>query len=168
LVCIFVKILNFVHIPYIGTVFYNVDLFAGTANPTGENSDYNGLFLTKSEISDAVTGDYLVGLPVRIEHVGKDVGRVVTAWSNGGKLDILVDVDETVFEGGCVSRFVRDNVCTDFSLGYQVSLEFSDAKKTYVPSKKTIKEVSIVKKGARDFCHIHGYSVASETKRRKV
>lgn len=140
----------------------------GTANPQGESSDYNGLYLTTSEISDAVNGDYLVGLPVRIEHVGKDVGKVVTAWSNGGKLDNLVDIDETVFEGGCVSRFVRDQICTDFSLGYQVSLEFSKTKKTYVPSKKTIKEVSIVKKGARDFCHIHGYSVLDDTKRRKL
>jgi hypothetical protein len=134
-------------------------LIWGVANPEGEQDGYNGLFLTADDIDVAVKGNAMDGLPVKIEHKGVRVGKVVTSWSNKGKMELLIDVDENIFEGNIVSRFVRDNVVSDFSLGYNVGLQFSDASQSYVASTKTYNEVSLVRKGARNGCHISGYSV---------
>ena len=141
----------------------------GTANPPGESDGYNGLFLTEADIRSVVQDQSLNGLPVKIEHKGIQVGKVVTAWNNNGKLDLLIDVDEQVLEGDVVSRFVRNKVCNDLSLGYTVGLQYSETAKTYTPSKKTFNEVSIVRSGAREKCHIHGYSVDETVhKKRKL
>jgi phosphoribulokinase len=131
----------------------------GTANPEGLSSGYNGLFLTTEDIEQIVRDNAMDGLPVKIEHKGVDVGKVVTAWNNDGKLDILLNIDEKIFEGDCVGRFVRDNVCRDLSIGYNVALQFSENTQNYEPLKKTFNEVSIVRTGARERCHIHGYTV---------
>jgi hypothetical protein len=138
-------------------------LLWGVANPEGENDGYNGLFLTSGDIDTAVAGHSMDGLPVKIEHKGVSVGKVVTSWVNKGKMELLIDVDENIFEGNVVSRFVRDNVVSDLSLGYNVGLQFSDKTQSYVASSKTYNEVSIVKKGARSGCHINGYSVVDTT-----
>jgi hypothetical protein len=137
----------------------------GTANPQGEGVGYNGLFLTETDIKNTIQDNSLIGLPVKIEHKGRTVGKVVTAWDNKGKLDILVDVDQRIIEGDVVSRFVRNNICQDFSLGYTVGLQFSESARTYTPSQKKFNEVSIVRKGARDQCHIHGYTLCDRKKK---
>jgi len=134
----------------------------GTANPEGLSTGYNGLFLTTKDIESVVRDNSMDGLPVKIEHKGIDVGRVVTTWHNAGKLDILLEVDEKIFEGDCVGRFVRDQVCKDLSIGYNVALQFSESTQNYEPLKKTFNEVSIVRSGAREQCHIHGYTVADK------
>ena len=134
----------------------------GTANPEGLSNEYNGLFLTTKDIQDVVRDSSMDGLPVKIEHKGIDVGKVVTAWHNAGKLDILLEVNENFFEGDCVSRFVRDHVCKDLSIGYNVALQFSDTTQKYEPLRKTFNEVSIVRKCAMSECHIHGYTVADK------
>lgn len=144
-----------------------VMLIWGCANPKGEDDTYNGLFLTGTDISQAVEGNSLIGLPVKIEHTGVAVGKVVVAWDNDGKLDLLIDVNEKILEGGVVSRFVQNNICQDLSLGYGVDLQYSEHKKTYVPAKKVFNEVSIVKRGAREHCHIMGYSVTDTVEKTK-
>lgn len=145
---------------------------SGVANPEGEQDGYNGLFLTADDISLAVKENAMDGLPVKIEHKGVPVGKVVTSWVNKGKMELLIDVNEKNFEGNIVSRFVRDNLVNDLSLGYNVGLEFSDRTQSYVAASKTYNEVSIVRKGARTGCHISGYSVVDDTpckpKRRKT
>ena len=167
-----------IHAPSVGALLHyilggcgsqGVCMFVwGTANPPGESDAYNGLFLTDADIKGVVHDQSLNGLPVKIEHKGIQVGKVVTAWNNNGKLDLLIDVDERVLEGDVVSRFVRNKVCNDLSLGYTVGLQYSEAAKTYTPSKKTFNEVSIVRTGAREKCHIHGYSVDDTSKKRGV
>ena len=124
------------------------------------------MFLTEDDIKVAVHDNAMDGLPVKIEHKGVAVGKVVTSWINDGKMDLLIDVDERIFEGNIVSRFVRDSVVNDLSLGYNVGLQFSDKSQTYVAAKKTYNEVSIVRNG----CHINGYSVVDkyDVKRRKI
>jgi hypothetical protein len=136
----------------------------GTANPEGLCDGYNGLFLTTADIQNIVNENSMDGLPVKIEHKGVDVGKVVTAWQNTGKLDILLEVDEKIFEGDCVGRFVRDQVCKDLSIGYNVALQFSDSTQSYAPLKKTFNEVSIVRNGAREQCHIHGFTADERMK----
>jgi hypothetical protein len=141
------------------TTTTNLFRLPGVANPAGEEAGYNGLFLTEGDIDAAVQGEVMNGLPVKIEHKGVPVGKVVTSWVNKGKMELLIDVDEHIFEGNVVSRFVRDNVVKDLSLGYNVALQFSDASQTYVAATKTYNEVSIVRTGARNGCHINGYSI---------
>jgi hypothetical protein len=129
-----------------------------TCNPVGEHNDnYNGLYLTQGDIDDIVSSDSLRGLPVKVEHKGIDIGKVLSVWKNNGKLDMLVEVDRRSMEGDITSRFVREGITQDFSLGYTVNLTQSACGKV-VPAKKVVTEVSIVKKGAREHCHIHGFS----------
>jgi len=64
----------------------------GTANPEGMHDSYNGYFFKASEIKDAL--HTIPGTPVKIEHKGIKIGRVVSGWENQGKMDLLLDIDE--------------------------------------------------------------------------
>jgi len=134
----------------------------GTANPAGEHESYNGLYLTKQDIDELVSADSLVGIPVKVEHKGIDIGLVVSSWKNGDKLDILVSLDRKSLEGDITSKFVEGGICQDFSLGYTVELTHSDKTGKLAPSRKIIKEVSVVRRGARPDCHIHAYTVVDK------
>jgi hypothetical protein len=135
---------------------------------------YQGLYLTDNDIKGAIDDQSLVGLPVKIEHTGVPVGKVLSTWDNKGRLDMLLEVNENFFEGDVVSRFVRSHVVRDLSLGYTVGLQFSETSQSFTATKKTFQEVSIVRIGARDSCHIHGFSTDEtttkkpETKKRKL
>jgi hypothetical protein len=131
----------------------------GISNPEGVHLD-SSIYLTKSDIQEMIAqieqanrkGDYI---PVKIEHKGIDLGRVVSAWEHNGQLECLLDLNENVLEGSLGSEFVRQGITKDLSLGYEVSLQHSDKTRFSVKQKK-LKEISIVKKGARNNCHILG------------
>lgn len=54
-------------------------LVYGTCNPEGfGDSNYEGLYLTNSDIENMVP--QMPGIPVKVEHRGEGVGKVVTAW----------------------------------------------------------------------------------------
>ena len=54
-------------------------LVYGTCNPEGYgDSSYEGLYLTDSDIHSIAP--QMNGIPVKVEHRGSDVGKVVTAW----------------------------------------------------------------------------------------
>jgi hypothetical protein len=54
-------------------------LVYGTCNPEGySNENYEGLYLTNADIKEITPK--MGGIPIKIEHRGVDVGRVVTAW----------------------------------------------------------------------------------------
>jgi hypothetical protein len=130
----------------------------GTANPEGEAAGYDGMYFTSGEINDMVLDRTLVGIPVKIEHKGEQVGHIVSAWQHGGRLDLLLDIDETSpsMATAVASSFVMGNVCKDLSLGYTVGVEQS-ADGGISAGKKKVSEVSIVKRGARESCHIHAF-----------
>jgi hypothetical protein len=130
----------------------------GTANPVGESNGYDGMYFTGGEINDMVLDKTLVGLPVKVEHKGEHVGRIVSAWQHAGRLDLLLDIDEhsPKMDTAVASQFVKGNVCKDLSLGYTVGVEQS-ADGGISTGRKTVLEVSIVKQGARDDCHIHAF-----------
>jgi hypothetical protein len=136
-------------------------LFWGTANPTGEPSNYDGLHLRRDEIAQLVLDRALIGLPVKVEHKGDAVGHVQSAWQYGGRLDMLVKLDDQDAQGHIARHFVRNNVCGEMSLGYTVQME-QTAENGIRAGKKTITEVSIVKAGARDKCLIYGFLNAGE------
>lgn len=135
-------------------------LLWGTANPEGM-TNYEGVYLSASDITDMISqvneanrrGD---PMPVHVEHKGVQVGRVVTAWEHRGKLECVLELNNRVLEGSIGSEFVRTGICRDLSMGYTLSLEQSDAGIKL--GRKVLKEISVVKKGARPSCHIHGVS----------
>lgn len=131
-------------------------LIWGTANPTGESDEHTGYLFTQSDLRECIQNGSLIGKPVKIEHKGVDVGRIVSAWQNqSGALDCVLEINENMFEGTCVSRFIEDGVCRELSLGYVVSMQNSDGAQR--AKRKDVVEISIVKKGARDKCFIHGF-----------
>ena len=135
-------------------------LLWGTANPEGMQN-YQGVYLSAEDIQDMIDqvnsankrGD---PTPVHVEHKGVQIGRVVTVWEHQGKLECVLEINNKVLEGSIGSEFVRSGICRDLSLGYTVSLEQSDSG--IKVGKKVLKEISVVKKGARPRCHIHGVS----------
>jgi hypothetical protein len=123
--------------------------------------NYEGVYLSASDITEMIgqvndasrRGE---PMPVHVEHKGVSVGRVVSAWEHAGKLECVLSLDNRVLEGAIGSEFVRTGICRDLSMGYTLSLEQSDAG--IKVGKKILKEISVVKKGARPRCHIHGVS----------
>eukprot|EP00961_Rhodomonas_salina_P143104 1925902-Rhodomonas_salina.2 len=132
-------------------------LVHGTCNPIGEANDYNGVFLRKNDIERIVGGSDLVGKPVLLEHGGDAVGRVVSAWEHRGALDVVVELVADSFEGSLASTFVASKCVNDFSLGYKVEMTRSGACSGVSVGRKTIVELSLVKKGAREKCHIKNF-----------
>jgi hypothetical protein len=135
-------------------------LLWGTANPEGMQN-YQGVYLNEEDIQDMINQVESANastqkIPVHVEHKGIEVGHVVSAWSHQGKLECVLALNNRVLEGSLGSEFVRTGICRDLSLGYDVSLEQSHAG--IKVGKKRLKEISIVKKGARPRCHIHGVS----------
>jgi phage head maturation protease len=129
-------------------------LIAGVCNPQGECSGYNGLYLTGEELVDLAAT--MRGTPVKAEHTGAVLGTVVSGYvASDGALNCVVRLDETL-EGEIVRGLVRDGVAADFSLGYNVDVAQSD--KRLVAGKKTLLEVSVVRRGARQGCHIMAYA----------
>ena len=67
-------------------------LVYGTCNPEGYgDSSYEGLYLTDADICEITPA--MSGVPVKIEHRGVDVGKVVTAWMHEGRMDVLMELD---------------------------------------------------------------------------
>ena len=139
-------------------------LLWGTANPEGLGPDYNGVYLTSVDVRNMVqqinearvAGE---NIPVHIEHKGVGVGRVVSAWEHNNTLQCVLELDESVLEGAIGGEFVRSGICKDLSLGYTVDMAHSKNSDGKIRTQnKKLKEISIVKKGARKNCHIHGYS----------
>lgn len=138
----------------------NHTLLWGTANPEGMKN-YHGIYLNQQDIADMIeqvndANSTSSKIPVLVEHRGVEIGHVVSAWEHNGKLECVLALNNKVLEGSLGSEFVKSGICRDLSLGYDVSLEQSKAG--IKVGRKKIKEISIVKKGARPRCHIHGVS----------
>lgn len=135
-------------------------LLWGTANPKGMQN-YQGIYLSDKDIREMLSqideaATEAKKIPVLVEHKGIEVGHVVSAWEHEGKMECVLALNNKILEGSIGSEFVRSGICKDLSLGYDVSLE--NSKSGIRVGKKKLKEISIVKKGARPSCHIHGVS----------
>ena len=137
-------------------------LLVGTANPAGEASSYNGLYFRQDELAAMVrTGD-LHGVDVKAEHTGSTIGTVVSTFlSPCGALQCVLQLDDSV-EGAIAGGLVRDGIAADLSMGYAVDVRNSDTstgRRLVAGNKKTL-EISLVRKGARDGCHIRAYEAS--------
>lgn len=129
----------------------------GTANPTGEcDETYHGVFLQHRDI-DAFVQE-ICNKPVKVEHVGNPVGKVVHAWKNAQRgLDCIMQIDQNSLDGAIITSLVNNQCAKELSLGYRVRLNMSGNNKDKVCLEKEVIEVSIVKKGMRPDCKIHGF-----------
>ena len=75
-------------------------LLLGTCNPSGERAQYNGLYYTADELAALVRSNALRGVPVKTEHTGNEIGRVVSGFLDaGGALQCVMELDESTLEG---------------------------------------------------------------------
>lgn len=131
-------------------------LVYGTCNPAGEDNDHKGVYLKKADISRLLDTGALRQLPVKIEHTGIPVGRVVSAWQHGDRLDCVFRIDDDSIDSVAAQEFVKNRMCPELSLSYSVTMQHSKDGNLSGEGKELI-EVSIVRKGARHDCHIHGF-----------
>ena len=128
----------------------------GTCNPDGESDSHKGVYLKTTDIETLVKSNALLKLPVMIEHTGQPVGHIVSAWRHGDRLDCVLKINDNSIDSVCAQEFVKSKRCPELSLAYAVTMQHS-ADGLSGGSKDVI-EVSIVRSGARDNCHIHGFS----------
>ena len=135
----------------------------GTANPEGMGPDYNGVYLTSLDIKsmiDQVNEAKKTGkpIPVHLEHKGVELGEVISAWEHDGTMQCVLELNDRVLEGSIGGEFVKNGLCKDLSLGYTMEVAQSKDKRKLDMRKKKLTEISVVKKGARKKCHIHGFA----------
>lgn len=154
------RLLKLSSISFLLHIFWKAAMLVwGVSNPEGVDNE-SSVYLTKSDIKDMIeqvesANNRGEPIPVKIEHKGVALGRVVSAWEHNGELQCILKIDENVFEGSIGSEFIKQGITKDLSLGYEVSFQNSKNKSITV-KKKWLKEISIVKKGARRNCHIMG------------
>jgi hypothetical protein len=134
----------------------------GTANPEGLKDSYRGIYLNNSDIKSMIqqvssANAQGQSIPVKLEHTGVPLGKVVSAWENKGTLECVLEINERVLEGSISAEFIRSGICKDLSLGYTVEMEQSTTG-SMQSRKKRLNEISIVVKGARKKCNVHGFS----------
>ena len=131
-------------------------LLMGICNPSGEKDSYNGLYMTESELAGVVAESKMRDIPVKTEHAGSEVGRVITAFQDaGGNLHCIMELDSSSLPACLAQGFVRDGLALDLSLGYTVDIQNTD--NSLHATQKKILEVSLVRKGARKGWHITAY-----------
>ena len=135
----------------------------GTANPEGLKDSYRGVYLNSSDVTSMVeqvneANKMGNSIPVKLEHSGIPLGKVVSAWENKGMLECVLEINERVLEGSIGAEFVRAGICKDLSLGYTVEMEQSKMTGKIQSRRKRLNEVSLVVKGARQKCKVHGFS----------
>ena len=131
-------------------------LIMGVCNPTGEEDTYNGLYMTATELREIVRDNKMRNVPVKTEHAGSEVGRVLTAFLDAsGNLNCIMELSKSSLPACLAQGFVRDGLALDLSLGYTVDIQNTD--NSLHAMEKKIVEVSLVRKGARHGCHITAY-----------
>ena len=131
-------------------------LVMGICNPTGEDDTYNGLYLTRNELKNVVSSQSMLNLPVKTEHAGSTVGKVVSSFlDDQGRLQCVMQIETESLSADLVRGFIRKGIAADLSLGYTVDIRNHENK--LKAAEKKILEVSLVRKGARTGCHIIAY-----------
>lgn len=76
-------------------------------------------------------------------------------------MDVLMEINDSHLEGALGKEFIVRGICPELSLGYNVTMSKSPAGFLRASNKRVV-ELSIVRKGARDGCFIHGFSDGSK------
>jgi len=135
-------------------------LLWAVANPTAMKDDYLGVYLTNQDMVDFVSqiddakrkGETI---PVLIEHTGSGIGNIVSAWISDQKLHCCLEVESQTLESSIGQELVKQGITGEVSLGYHLEIQQSADGKSR-SARKFLKEISLVKKGARQGCLIMG------------
>lgn len=85
-------------------------LVYGTANPVGfGDKEYNGLYLSAKDIQAMIP--HMKGIPIKIEHKGVDIGKVVTAWEHDGRMDVMFEINANRIEVISEPQFCKHFIC---------------------------------------------------------
>ena len=133
----------------------------GRANPEAMGDTYNGVYLNKNDMRSMVSQIDTAkankqAIPVLIEHTGEPIGHVVSAWVHDDTLQCVLELSNKTLESAIGQQLVKDKVIQELSLGYVLDIKQTNAG--FDTKNKSLKEISIVKKGARDRCQILGMS----------
>lgn len=131
-------------------------LICGRVNPPPpRDPNYKGVYLGAND-NFKKKAQSLQNKPIWIEHKkNTEVGRIVNGWvDNEGSIWALAELDTKVVNGAIAAAAVQRGHLGDFSLGYTVSINQTQDGK-YNVGEKNIHEVSLVKVGARENCHIY-------------
>lgn len=131
-------------------------LICGKVNPPPpEDPNYNGVYFSqKDNMSETARG--LKNLPIWVEHDSRTVvGKVLQGWVDPreGSMWALAELNVKDISGAMAASAVEHNRLQDFSLGYSIEVNQSKDGRMNV-DKKIVHEVSLVKCGARENCHI--------------
>jgi hypothetical protein len=130
-------------------------LVCGCINPPPVcDPDYEGVYFSlKDDMpSQAAT---MKGTPLLVEHSSKQVGSILSAWTaNNGSMYALAEIDDKSPGGAVAAEYVRRGGLGEFSMGYTQTMMKCQNTGRFKPVKKSIREVSLVKQGARPGCLI--------------
>lgn len=136
-------------------------LVMGVCNPAGEGPAYNGLYFTDKELRDLTKNGHLINVPVKAEHRGQELGRVVSSFlDTEGKLNCLMRISDNTVQGAIAAGLVKDGIAGELSLGYSVDVAHSNAsgrENILKAGAKKVLEISLVRRGARDACFVTAY-----------
>jgi hypothetical protein len=117
--------------------------FQGSAHPPGQDDDYDGVFLTRSEIEQKAKS--IVGTPIWYEHNGsKKVGWVRRgSVDEEGRLVVHGVVDRNSFAGVKAARELESGSLKGLSLGIDHLVMKDDERNFMKIASKAIEEVSV-------------------------
>jgi hypothetical protein len=102
-------------------------LVMGVCNPAGERAGYNGLYFTDSELRELAGEGRLLHVPVKAEHRGQELGRVVSSFvDTAGRLNCVMRIADDTVEGAIAAGLVKDGIARELSLGYSVDVAHSE------------------------------------------
>lgn len=134
----------------------------GQANPEAMEDTYKGVYLNSQDMQDMVRQIDISKskgekIPVKIEHTGDGIGHVVSAWVHNQTLQCILEIDHTTLESSIGQQLVKNGVIQELSLGYLLDIQ-QTKNGGFDTKSKFLKEISLVKKGAREKCKILGIS----------
>jgi hypothetical protein len=141
-------------------------LICGQVNPAPiQDEDYHGVYFAARDDLEGKTRR-LQGTPLRVEHAGTlHVGQVLQGWvdKRTGAAWALAEIDVSSVHGALTAAAVQQGAFREFSLGYSSKIQRNPATGRLEASNKEIKELSIVKSGARPNCVIAAHAGATRS-----
>ena len=141
-------------------------LICGQVNPAPiQDDDYRGVYFAARDDLEGKT-QRLRGTPLRVEHAGTlHVGQVLQGWvdKRTGAAWALAEIDVSSVHGALTAAAVQQGAFREFSLGYSSKIQRNPTTGRLEASDKEIKELSIVKSGARPNCMIAAHAGATRS-----
>jgi hypothetical protein len=130
-------------------------LICGCINPPPvSDPDYEGVYFSVKDDMKAQAA-LMPGTPVLVEHCTQKVGSIVSAWTvRDGSLYALAEIDVKSPGGAVAAAYVKKGGLGELSMGYTQTMMRCTQTGRFKPVKKRIREVSIVREGARPGCLI--------------